>query len=374
MKTLITFITATIIIAGCSSKSEFEKKKAALKEAKSELVEVKKKVFDLEAELAKLDTTKEESGKPVEVTKIQHEAFAHFVKVHGVVEASKNILINPEVSGKITQILVKEGERVSQGQKIVVIDPSVIQNNIAELKKRNELATTVFERQKALYEQKIGSEISFLEAKTNKEALDKSLNSLYSQLDKFVIKAPISGYIDEILPKVGELASPQMPVVRIVNLDKVFIESEVSEALLGKINEGDKVEVAFNSLGRTVAGKIIQIGQFIDPNNRTFKVKVDLLEQDKMFKPNLLAVVKYRDYTASNTVVVSSKVIQDDLKGTFVFVKKGKQSAKQYIKKGITYDGKTEIKEGLDSLDVLISNGYRGLLEGDRVYSVSNSQ
>jgi len=213
----------------------------------------------------------------------------------------------------------------------------------------------------------VGTEVAFLEAKKRKESAEKTLATLNSQLEKYVVKAPISGYVDDIIPNVGEMANPQMAIARLVNLEKVFVESEVSEALLGKVNEGDEVEVSFASLGINVKGKIVQTGQYIHPQNRTFKVKIDLSEQNSLFKPNLLSVVKITDYKADSAVVVPTTTVQDDLKGNFVYINESGKASKKYVELGNSNATNTEILEGLDGNESIIIKGQKGLVAGEKL-------
>ena len=367
MKNISTLVIAGLFLAGCSQ-SDIEKKKVELAEAKEELATIKAKIATIEEEISDLDTTEKiDEGAAVKIAAIAKSTFEHSINVHGVVEASKNIMVNPEVAGKITSIKVSDGQKISRGQVIAIIDNSIIRNNIEEVKKGLEFATTIFEKQKALNEKGVGTEVQFLEAKNRKESLEKSLATLNSQLEKYVVKSPIAGYIEDVMPKVGEMASPQMPIAQLVNLEKVFVESEVSEALLGKVNKGDEVEVEFSNLNKVVSGKVIQTGQFIHPQNRTFKVKIDLNEKNDLFKPNLLSVVKITDYSAENAISVPTETVQEDLKGNFVFVNEGNKATKKYVEIGMSNDSFTEITSGLAESESLIIEGFRGLVQGEKL-------
>lgn len=370
MKHIGLIVSAVLIFTACSkSGGDLETKKEELKTAKSELAELKAKIETLEKEIVELDTSSkdEEKGTPVHVATLEKKNFSHSISVHGVVEASTNIMASPEVSGRITSINVREGQKISKGQTIAMIDASIIRKNIEEVKKGLEFATTIFNKQKALNEKGVGTEVQFLEAKNRKESAEKSLATLNSQLAKYVVKAPISGYVDDIIPNNGEMASPQMAIARLVNLEKVFVQSEVSEALLGKVNEGDNVEVTFSSLDKTVSGKIVQTGQYINPQNRTFKIKIALAEQNSLFKPNLLAIVKITDYTKNDAMVVPNIVVQDDLKGNFIFTNENGKASKKYVTLGNSNNTDTEIVDGLDGSESIIVKGGKGLVQGEKL-------
>lgn len=368
MKNIYLIIVSAIALASCSP-SDLEKKQAELKKAKEELASLKEQVSTLETEISELDTTsaKEELGTAVAILQLEKGVFAHTLNVHGVVEASKNIMANPEVPGRIITIDVREGQKISKGQTLATIDASIIRRNIEEVKKSLEFATTIFEKQQSLNEKGVGTEVQFLEAKNRKESLQKTLETLHSQLAKYVVTAPISGYVDEVIPKAGEMANPQMAIARLVNLEKVFVEADVSEALLGKVNEGDEVVVNFSSLQKIVKGKIVQVGQYIEPQNRTFKIKVDLAEQNILFKPNLLSIVRLTDYEVADAIFVPTTTVQEDLKGNYVFVNEGGKAAKKYVKLGVSNRSDTEILEGLEGNESMIVKGFRGLVEGEKL-------
>ncbi len=365
--TLIITAFGLLLLTGCGEEDLAAKKKA-LQEVKAKQVELKAKIAKLETEIAALDTsTTTIKTTSIEVMELGKTDFNHYVEIHGVVEASKNILAQPEASGRITSIKVREGQRVSRGDVIATIDASILRKNIEELRKSLEFVTTVFNKQKKLNDKGVGTEMQFLEAKNQKESLEKKLNTLNSQLAKYNVVAPISGIIDEILPKIGEMASPQMPIVRIVNLDKVFVSADVSEALLGKVKENDEVAVSFPNLDKLVKGKIVQTGNFINANNRTFKLKIDLAEQNGMFKPNLLTIIKLNDYASKETIVVPATTVQDDLNGSFVFVQEGNKAIKTRIQTGESFEGNIEVISGLKAGTKLIVKGFKSLVNEELV-------
>lgn len=376
---IVTFSIITLFVSSCAPMGGPEsliadldsKSLEQLKEIKSELESGKKeytqairKVKDRVKMLQKDDKKR----KPVEVGPVVKKDFAHYLTVHGVAEATNNILINPEVGGAIEIIHVKEGQKVSKGQKLVTIDNSTVVNSIAELESQLEFATIMYNKQKSLFDQNIGTEVQYLQAKNRKESIENSLKTMRSQLSKFIIKAPVSGTVDEIFPKRGELAAPQMPVVRVVNLDKVFIDADVTESLLGKINLNDEVDLTFDGIGFESKGKIVQVGQFINPNNRTFKIRVDLIgKNNAAIKPNMLSEIRLKDYFHPDAIVVPSKIILQDYDGDFVFVNESGIAKKKRIQVGKKFKSETEILEGLNGIESLIYDGYRKLTEGEEI-------
>jgi RND family efflux transporter MFP subunit len=233
------------------------------------------------------------------------------LRFKGTVEAEQSVELYPERSGTITSIFVKEGQQVSKGQNLAQIDSSIIESSITELQTQLDLARTTFERQKRLWDQNIGSELQFLQAKAKKEGLENNLNSLREQAKKLKVTAPFSGIIDEIFIKEGGLAAPQLPAVRLINLSKVHVESDVTESYLKTVSKNTEVELFFPSIGKKIKAKIDQVGNFINPNNRSFKVRMNINNSNNELKANLLANVRINDFQNSG-IVIPTKLIQKD--------------------------------------------------------------
>ena len=268
--------------------------------------------------------------------------------------------------------MVEVGQKVNVGQTLVILDTEIIQKNIDEVKTAYDLVKTLFEKQEKLWQQKIGSEMQYLEAKNRKESLDQKLETLNAQLDKALIKAPFSGIIDEIFPKEGEMANPMFPVLRMVNLDRVYIVSDVSEDYLGKVKVGSFVRAEFPSLETSFKAKINRIGSYINAKNRTFKVYVDLNNKDNILKPNLLSVLNIRDFEQDSAVVVPSNIIQQDASGAdFLFIiEKNSETLKAkkiVVKTGKLYKGETMIKNGLKGDEEIIIKGARSIKGGQEI-------
>ncbi|MGD1846838.1 MAG: efflux RND transporter periplasmic adaptor subunit [Salibacteraceae bacterium] len=298
--------------------------------------------------------------------------FVHKFEVQGVVETDQNITVFPEAAGKIISIKVKEGQRVNRGDLMVQLDTDVIRRNIEQVQSSLKLATTVYERQVRLWDQNIGSEIQLLEAENNKVSLEKQLATLRAQEAMSSVRAPFTGVVDEIFPKVGEMAAPQAPLLRLVNLDAIYIKTDISERYLGQITEGTEVEIAFPSLPDTVImASISTIGNFINPNNRTFKARIDLNQNGGDLKPNLLGNILIKDFTADSTVIVPSRMIQQDAENQnylFVVVPGEKLTVrKQVIQTGMSYGTGTHVTGGLSPNDVYVDEGARSVRNGDQV-------
>lgn len=364
MKKILSFLITSIFIS-CGNGP---KQSATLSELTAQKANVMKQMDSLsdvlnsiELKITKLDTTKRLNI----VTAIQakEKIFRHYLEVQGNVEADQSVELYPERSGTITQIFVKEGQTVFKGQNLVQIDDAVIESSMIELQTQLDLATTTFERQERLWKQNIGSELQFLQAKANKEGLENSLNSLKEQAKKLKILAPFSGTVDEVFAKVGGLAAPQIPTLRLVNLTKVHVESEVTETYLNAIQKGTEVELFFPSIAKNITAKINQVGNFINPNNRSFKVRINVDNSNNELKANLLANVKINDFK-NNGIVIPSKLIQKDRLGkTFVYTleKEGDKFAvqKTYIKEQLSYNNESLIVEGLTENILIVDKGSR---------------
>ena len=348
------------------SLTDLKIKKTALLD---QLNEISNELKSVESAISSLDTLK----RLMTVTsfKAEEKEFNHYIEVQGVVKADKTIGLRAEMGGTITAILIKQGQRVSKGQILATLESSVIDSSVLQLTTQLNLATTTYERQARLWDQKIGSEIQFLQSKAQKEGLENSLNSLKAQAHKMKIIAPFSGIIDQVFAKTGELISPQTPFLRLVNLDNVYIESEITETYLKAITKGTKALVHFNSINTTIEASITQVGNFINPNNRSFKTRIDIKNTNNDLKANLLANIKINDFNASG-IVIPSKFIQQDRNGnTFVYVLEAEENSlkvvKTYVKEANSYNNFSYISEGLDSKSNLVGKGARLVENGEIV-------
>jgi RND family efflux transporter MFP subunit len=315
----------------------------------------------VEMAISKLDTLK----KLVTVTSIKAEIndFNHYLEVQGIVKADQTIELHAEMGGTVTAILVKEGQNVSKGQILATLDSDVIDNSVLQLETQLALATTTYERQTRLWEQNIGSEIQYLQAKAQKESLENNMKSLKAQARKMKITAPFSGIIDQIFAKTGELTSPQMPFLRLVNLNKVYVESEVTETYLKAIKKGTEVLLNFSSIGVSIESSISQVGNFINPNNRSFKTRIDLENPNNELKANLLADIKINDFKATGIVIPSRLVQKDSNDQTFVYTIEPNGSnhkvIKTYLTEAMNYNNLSFISEGLLPTSILVDKGAR---------------
>ena len=324
---------------------------------------------EVEQNISKLDTNK----RLLMVTALntKKKKFEHYIDVQGIVESDESVELFPEQGGTVSNIYVKEGQRVKKGQTLIQIDDSLIKSTIAETQTQLDLATTTFKRQKRLWNQNIGSEIQYLQSKAKKEGLENKIKSLKVQARKLKIVAPFTGTIDEVFNKIGGLATPLFPSVRVINLERIHVESEVTETYLKTIATGTKVELFFPSLGNKIKAKINQVGNFINPDNRSFKIRIDIKNKDNELKPNLLADLKINDFEETGIVIPSKLIQKDRLGNSFVYtlqkVKDNYNVEKSYIKEKMTYNNESFISEGLNEDVLVVDKGSRLIKEGEIV-------
>lgn len=373
MRTATIIIILLFLVTSCNEKAEVSTDIQTLQTQKSSLKDqidsLSTQLKDVETQLAKLDPQKKLTL--VSTIPVESKNFKHFVEIHGMVKADKNIELRPELGGTVKAIYVKEGSRVSAGQTIMQLDDSSIQNSISEMNTQLNLAKTTFDRQKRLWNQKIGSEMQYLQAKAQKESLENSLSSLYTQARKMKIKAPFSGVVDEIFPNKGELTSPQTTVARLMNLEQVYLEAELTERYLPVVKIGSEAVINFPSIQKEISSKISQISNYINPDNRSFKVKLNIPNKDKKIKPNLLADLKIVDFNKEGIIVPSTLVQQDQNGQDYVYVIETQNNEKKAIKKFITiekeYNAEAFISQGLTENNILISQGARLVKNGEIV-------
>ena len=221
-----------------------------------------------------------------------------------------------------------------------------------------DLATTIFQKQERLWNQKIGTEIQYLEAKNRKEGLEKSLAAMKIQLGRAFVRAPFNGTIENIQVRIGELVQPGTPMFQFVGESDLFIQADVSESFVGVLKKGDSVEVKFPSLNKSINTKVSAVGGIINPNNRTFNVEVILPKMTDV-KPNMISVLKIKDYVNKVGVVVPAHLILSDTQGDYVFIVENGVAKKKYVKRGLTFGDETEILEGLSGIETLVDKGFR---------------
>ncbi len=350
--------------------SEIRAKKSELSDKQNELSQ---QIEKLDEAIRELDT--ERRMTLVATDTLSTQLFKHFAEVQGDVATDENIIIFPEYSGILSEVRVDEGDKVSKGQVLAIIDDGGLRNQLEQLESQARLAKTTYERQKRLWDQNIGSEIQFLEAQTNYEALESSVKRLKSQLAKTVVRAPFTGIIDEVFSEQGEVVNPgQNRLFQLISLDNMYIQAAVPENYLGKISRGTLVKVDLASIGQEFQGEVTQVSNNINPANRTFTIKISIPNKDGMIKPNQIATIQINDYTAQNAIVVPESSIQKNAEGeSMVYLFEPDQepqtgtARKAVIEVGYTYNDSIEVKSGLQDGDILITEGAKSLREGQEV-------
>ncbi len=378
-QTNILFATLIIFlgITACNRDTEQETTADGIKQQisnyRSQINELTTQVNQLERKLIEMGEMDAVRNRiPVSIKEMEYSYFENFFKVSGSVEAVKTALISPETSGHLQQVFVEKGEAVSKGQLIARLSTQVIENNIEELKTGLRLAETVYERQKRLWDQEIGSELQYLEAKNNAESMRNRLSTLESQLDQAVMRSPIDGFVDEIFLKEGELVMPGNPVMQVINLDELYINADVSEAYLPYVTRGEEVILRFPAWpGIEMKVPVHRIGHVINPENRSFRLQLRIPNPNHSFKPNMMASISIQSYSKENALVVPTMLIGYDTQGHFVFTARERNgqmvSNKTYIERGPDAEGNTLVEQGLSKGDKLIMQGHHRLSEGDPV-------
>lgn len=368
MKTvkLLSVLTLAILV-GCGEEvNELSQKKETLKELKQQMGDLKSQISSLEKEIALSDTLVE-GGVVVHTQVVEGINFTHYISQPGIVSSKENILVSVEMGGMVVNRLVEEGRWVNKGDAIIQLDASILSNQVEDLRQSTELAKTTYERQDNLWKQGIGSEMQYLQAKNQYVSLQKKLAAMEAQLDKLELVAPISGRLDEIYINVGEFAAPAMPAFRIVNSKKLQVEVDVAERYSAIIKKGDLVNLSFDALGINRQEKVSFVGQVINPQNRTFKVKINLKNSSGDIKPNAVASVKLQDFSQEGAMVLPSSCIKKDMRGSFVFVADNNKAIKKYVETGLSQDDMTHITSGLGFGQEVIVIGYDGVANGSKI-------
>jgi RND family efflux transporter MFP subunit len=370
----VLILSIVILFAACESKDETTAKQEKLTKLRVEFLDIQNQISALEKEITKSNTAKgtETFKIPVSIKQIKTESFNHYLEISGSIEAIQNAYISPETGGQIKEIYVKEGERVKKGQVLVKLSTLLIEKGINEVETSLKLATTVFKKQQNLWDQKIGSEIDYLTTKNNKESLESKLELLNAQLDLAYIKAPFDGIIDDIMQKVGELSSPGVRLMNLINLDALYINADIAETYLPILKKGEKVELRYSSFPElNTLVPIHRIGNTIHPMNRTVNVQLKIKNSQEKLKPNGLAIIRINDFSTNKAFVVPSIIIKQDLQGSFLYVvKKANKkwiAKKCYVKTGRSYKEQTLIKGGLELNDKVVIEGYNQVSDGSEI-------
>jgi RND family efflux transporter MFP subunit len=368
MKNFITLLAAAAILSSCGGDGSAEEK---LKAKKAEFEALRKEIAELELQVAKNKGDSTKTGKPVRISIVALDTFEHSIDIQGKVDADESVAVGPQMPGLVKRVYVHPGDNVSTGQILAEIDADAMIQQLGALKIQRDLAKDVYERQQKLWEQKIGTEIQFLQTKTQYEALEKQIAAVNEQIDMAKIKAPISGVVDAVNIKAGEMASPGFSNIIIVNTNQLRVKAQVAEGYVSKVRTGNAVSVQLpDADNKVINTKITYSGKMINNMNRTFNVEVALAPNEPNVVPNMVAVLKINDYRNDSAIVAPLSIIQQSANGknfVYVAVQKGKDlvAEKREVAYTWTYNGMAEITNGLQPGDQLITEGSNDLNEGD---------
>ena len=382
MKKIYSLLIIAFLLVSCGNKNQSVEDILA----SNNLEQIRKKKSELDAEqqalasqLKQLETKIKDLDPQEKIPLIttfvaKEDVFNHFVELQGNVSTKQNLVIYPEYSGILTRVYVKEGQHVSKGQTLAKIDDGGLSQQVAQLQIQADLAKTTFERQERLWNQKIGSEIQYLQTKSTYEAQEQAVSQLQQQIGKTIVRAPFSGTIDDVITEQGSVVSPgQSQLFRIVNLKNMYIETDVPERYVSDVVPGKNVHVEFPILGKSMDAKIRQAGNFINPANRTFKIEVAIPNGDKTIKPNLTAKLKINDYTVEAAIMIPQNIISENAEGQqYVYTITSKNDYKAKAKRVFIETGKTqgdliEVLSGLGDGDEIIEEGARSVKDGQEV-------
>ena len=347
-------------------------KKVLLRKKQSEQTTLIKEIDQLKKEISVLDPTAKNEKKLVTTSVVEEQDFKKFVEIQGAIKSSDELNVSSESGGRILNLLVNEGDYVKKGTLVAKLDLEILNKQKEELETGYELAKTIFQKRKSLWDKNIGSEIQFLEAKNNKERLEKNLETIDFQITKANVYAPMNGVVERVMLEAGEMASPGMPIVQLINTSSVKAVADIPENYLTSVNRGEWVIVKVPALDKESKARITMVGRTVNPANRTFEVEVSLPNRTGKLKPNLLATMLIEEYAEKNAVVIGVDWVQQDVNGenyVYTVVEKEKKyfPKKIYVELGETYDGNIVITKGLKSGDQLIEEGSRGLAENNEL-------
>jgi RND family efflux transporter MFP subunit len=356
-------LTITLLLMACGGKEE-----QSLTELKATEAELKTQLAEVSAKIAKLEGDSAGKFVLIEAKAIVPSIFKTYINIQGRVDADENVVLSTEMPGTISKINVKVGDLVSKGQVLAETDTRALQQSISDLQINLELVTQVYEKQKVLWEQKVGTELQYLQAKTSKESTAKKLELLQEQIRMSKIISPIDGNVDAVDVKLGQMTAPGSQAIRVINFSNLKVKADLAESFVSKVHKGNEVMIKFPDTNDSLISTVNFSARSISAMNRTFAVEV-LLEGRKDFHPNQIAILSINDYKSEKPVMVLAlKYVQKDLKGqTYVLLAEGNKVSKRFIKLSKEYKGFAEVAEGLTEKDLVITEGYEGLNEGDAV-------
>ncbi len=369
MKNGILYIAMATLIISCAApdkKAELIKKKTELEKLRKERSDLDGKIDSLNVQIKRMDSAKEKSLEVIALA-ITPQIFKTYIEVQGRIDADESVSLSSEMPGTVTKINVKVGDEVSKGTTLAETDARAIQQQMADLQTNLDLVTQVFQKQKNLWDQKIGTEMQFLQAKTNKESLEKKMAIMQQQLNMSKIVSPINGTVDAVNIKVGQAIAPGIPAITVINFSNLKVKADVAETYASRVKKGNDAQIVFPDMNDSINAKVNYASRAINTLNRTFGVEV-LLDNNKEYHPNMVAKLKINDFQSPTpVVVVPVKYIQRGTSENYVYVVSDGKAVKKIIKTGREYSGIAEVLSGLSAGDLLIIAGYDLVNDGDAV-------
>lgn len=363
MKNTILVMVIMVLTVACGTPD----KKAELEKLKKQKADLETKITALEEELAKSDTAKKEKFVEVVAVTLQSSVFKTYIEVQGRIDADESVALSSEIPGTITKINVKVGDEVTKGQVLAETDSRAMLQQISDLQTNLDLAKQVYEKQKNLWEQKIGTEIQYLQSKTTKESLENKMAAMQEQVRMTKIISPINGTVDGVNIKIGQAIAPGMGAITVINFSNLKVKADVAETYASRVKNGNLVQVFFPDMQDSINSKIYYASRAINNLTRTFGVEV-LLDNSKEFHPNMVAKLKINDYqSATPKITVPVKFIQKGTNESFVLVAENGKAVKKVINISREYKGLSEVIDGLKEGDLLITEGYDLINEGDNI-------
>ncbi len=363
---IFTLLSLVLLLGACDMNSP-KSIETQIKKKKDQVEKINDQITLLEEKLLTDSSSEVKYRVPVSSKELQPESFKHFIEITGKLEAEKDAFISPEMNGQIETIHVMEGQAVNKGQLLVSLNTSLIESSIREVKTGLELANKYYQKQKELWDQGIGSEMQYLEAKNAREQAEARLATLNVQLDMARVKAPFSGVVETIIRKEGELAIPGVQLVQLISLENLKLYGNLSERYINSISKGDHVIIVFPDVGGlTVSAPIFRVGNLIDDASRTFRIEVKINNKNKSLKPNMYSVIHINDFSSSSALVVPSVSIKQDIKGNYLYIADAKdlKARKRYIETGLSYKDQTMITKGVFEGEKVIVKGFAQVSDG----------
>ncbi|MBM3929692.1 MAG: efflux RND transporter periplasmic adaptor subunit [Sphingomonadales bacterium] len=366
-------LTSALVIA-CGGQ-ESKDPATRLKELQAEQARIGAEIQKLQQELRKTGQKTGESltsqAKLVQVLTLNLDSFQTWVEVQGTVDARQSIEVTAEGMGVVRNIKVNEGQKVTKGQVLAELDQTVLLQSIEEIKGQLDFAQQLYTKQANLWKQNIGSEVQYLGAKNQKESLERRLATVQSQLDMTRIKAPVSGTVDQVYLKLGQSAAMGMPAVRVVNFDDLRVITDLSESYVSRVREGATVDLEFKDLNASAQGRIAYVARSISALNRTFRAEVPLNNRNGLYRPNMIVGMKINDYNSNKAIKIPVNLLQNSEEGPFVMIAQGEGASLKATRVSVTVGRsngiETEILQGLQAGDRIITTGYNDLNDGQAI-------